>query len=453
MHIHILGICGTFMGGIAMLARQSGFKVTGSDRNVYPPMSDELKDAGIDIIQGFEADQLDIKPDLVVVGNVMRRGMGVIERMLNDKIPYVSGPQWLEEHFIKNKKVLAVAGTHGKTTTSAMLTWILEFAHKDPGFLIGGIPGNFGISARNTESPYFVIEADEYDCAFFDKRSKFVHYHPDCLIANNLEYDHADIFDSIYDIQKQFHHLIRTIPGKGLVLVPSDDKNLEETLKMGIWTPFEKIGDKNGLHAELLKSDGSEFAVFNGDEHLTEVHFDCCGSYNVHNALMAMRAAAFVGVDFKTSAKALENFILPKRRLELKGNVNGVSVYDDFAHHPTAIALTSQGLRARLGPNKRIVAVFEPRSNSMKLGANHEMLAQSFFSCDETFVYAPDTLKLDIDELKGQTKNIIHVIHNFDDLVNEVIKASPYGSSILVMSNGDFNGIHQKLLDKLKDRE
>lgn len=449
MHIHILGICGTFMGGIAMLARQAGFKVTGSDRNVYPPMSDELKQAGIEIISGFEADQLDIKPDLVVVGNVMRRGMGVIERMLDENIPYVSGPQWLEEHYLTNKKVLAVAGTHGKTTTSAMLTWILEYAHLNPGFLIGGIPGNFGISARNTDSPYFVIEADEYDCAFFDKRSKFVHYHPHCLIMNNLEYDHADIFDSIYDIQKQFHHLIRTVPSKGLIVMPSDCQNLDEVISMGLWTPCVRIGKNGTLRAKLLKADGSHFEVWQDDECLAEVNFNCCGIYNVHNALMAIQAALYAGVDVKTAALALGEFKLPKRRLELRGIVNGISVYDDFAHHPTAIALTIAGLKAHLGDKTKIIAVFEPRSNSIKLGANHEQLADAFKEADETFVYDNGLLKWDVNALSAQSAKPLYVISDFDSLLDKITASSSAGSAILVMSNGSFNGIHSKLLNKL----
>ena len=291
MHIHILGICGTFMGGIAMIAKQAGFTVTGSDKNVYPPMSDELSNAGIKLHTGFDAEQLDEKPDLIVVGNVMRRGMDVVERMLNDRCRYVSGPQWLEEHYLLNKTVLAVAGTHGKTTTSSMLTWILEDNGKNPGFLIGGIPENFGISARSTDSEYFVIEADEYDCAFFDKRSKFVHYHPTVLIMNNLEYDHADIFDSVKDIQKQFHHLVRTVPGKGLVVMPNNDKNLDGVIEMGCWTPVVRIGDENDLKAVLKSKDGSSFDIYDGKKFICTVNYNCTGTYNVHNALMAIRAA------------------------------------------------------------------------------------------------------------------------------------------------------------------
>lgn len=449
MHIHILGICGTFMGGIAMIAKQAGFKVTGSDLNVYPPMSDELEAAGIELIQGFDAKQLDIKPDLIVVGNVMKRGMEVVERMLNERIPYVSGPQWLEEHYLVNKKVLAVAGTHGKTTTASMLAWILQANQKDPGFLIGGIPENFGISARSTDSEYFVIEADEYDCAFFDKRSKFVHYHPTVLIMNNLEFDHADIFDSIKDIQKQFHHLVRTVPGNGLIVMPSNTQSLDEVIKMGCWTSRTVIGDKDGIHAKLLKSDGSEFEIYDADNLFTTVKYNCTGVYNVNNSLMAIKAASFTGISLVDGAKALETFKLPKRRMELKGTSHGVTVYDDFAHHPTAIKLTLEGLREKIGHDKRLVAVFEPRSNSMKMGANHEQLASSLQSADEIFVYANDQVKWNVKELESQSEKPLHVVNNFDNLLDEIVMASPEGTTILVMSNGGFNGIHQKLLNKL----
>ena len=450
MHVHILGICGTFMGGIAMIAKQAGFKVTGSDKNVYPPMSCELENAGVELIQGFDADQLDIKPDVIVVGNVMKRGMDVVERMLDEHLRFVSGPQWLEENYLVNKTVLAVAGTHGKTTTSSMLAWILEANGKNPGFLIGGIPENFGISARSTDSEYFVIEADEYDCAFFDKRSKFVHYHPQVLVMNNLEYDHADIFDSIKDIQKQFHHLVRTVPSKGLIVMPNDDNNLKEVIDMGCWTQTCCVGDRNSLHAKLLKADGSEFEIYDGDKFIYKVKYACTGTYNVHNSLMAIKAASCTGISLEAAAKALETFKLPKRRMELKGVVNDVAVYDDFAHHPTAIKLTLEGLRNKIGQGKRLVAVFEPRSNSMKMGANHELLAASFASADEIFVYANESVKWDVKSLEQQSNKPLHVIEDFDKLLKEIVKASPKGTTILVMSNGGFNGIHGKLLDLLK---
>ncbi len=450
MHIHILGICGTFMGGIAMLAKQAGFKVTGSDLNVYPPMSDELKAAGIELTEGFDVAQLDEKPDLVVVGNVMKRGMEIVELLLNEKIPFVSGPQWLEEHYLCNKTVLAVAGTHGKTTTSSMLTWILEKNGRDPGFLIGGIPENFGISARNTKSEFFVIEADEYDCAFFDKRSKFVHYHPTVLIMNNLEYDHADIFDSVADIQKQFHHLVRTVPGRGLIIYPNDDENLKAVVEMGCWTQTAVIGDEKGLHAKLLKQDGSVFEIYNGSEYVGKVNYECTGTYNVHNSLMAIKAASYVGIALPDAAAALESFRLPKRRMENKGTVKDVTVYDDFAHHPTAIRLTLEGLRAKVGDNTKIIAVFEPRSNSMKLGANHDMLAASFKSADLIFVYASPAVKWDVRALEKQSEKPLHVFFDFDKMLEAIIAQCSPHTSVLVMSNGGFNGIHQKLLTKLE---
>ncbi len=455
MHIHILGICGTFMGGIAMIARQAGFKVTGADQNVYPPMSTELEQSGIELHQGYDAQQLDIKPDLIVVGNVMKRGMPVIERMLNERWPYVSGPQWLEEHYLLKKRVLAVAGTHGKTSTSSMLAWILEKNGLNPGFLIGGIPSNFGISARSSDSPFFVIEADEYDCAFFDKRSKFVHYHPEVAILNNLEYDHADIFDNVAAIEKQFHHLVRTIPEKGLIVAPKDDPNIKDALAMGCWTEVcftaneSKANDASWSYS-LIKSDGSEFKVLRDGDCVAQVKFNCTGEYNVHNALNAIVVADFIGIEVADAASALSSFVLPKRRMELRGEVNGVRVYDDFAHHPTAVKLTLEGLRQHLGAKARIIAVFEPRSNSMKMGANAQDLKGSFIAADETYIYAAPEIKWDVDALASDH---IHVIHDFEQLQNEIVNASAEGSAILVMSNGAFGGIHQKLLDKLALRK
>ena len=450
MHIHILGICGTFMGGIALIAQKAGHKVTGSDKNVYPPMSTELDAAGIKIYEGYGAEQLDIRPDVIVVGNVMKRGMPVIERMLNERIPYVSGPQWLEEHYLLNKQVLAVAGTHGKTTTTAMLTWILEDNGLNPGFLVGGIPENFGYSARATDSKYFVIEADEYDCAFFDKRSKFLHYHPTVQILNNLEFDHADIFNSIDDIKKQFHHLVRTVPGNGFIIMPKDYQALEDVIAMGAWTPIDRIGSSDSLQAKLIKSDGSVFEVYAKGHKVTTVIAQFCGDYNVNNALMAIDAATKIGVDIEKACKSIESFKMPKRRMEYKGSASGVAVYDDFAHHPTAIDLTIKGLREKLGHDKKIVAVFEPRSNSLKMGANKELLAQSFEAADIAFVYAPKEITWDVEALQQQSKIPLIVIHDFDELLNKVVANSPQDSTILVMSNGGFNGIHQKLLDKLQ---
>lgn len=450
MHIHILGICGTFMGGIAMIARQAGFKVTGCDRNVYPPMSDELGRAGISLHQGFDAEQLDMRPDLIVVGNVMKRGMPVIERMLNENLPYVSGPQWLEEHYLKHKRVLAVAGTHGKTTTSSMLTWILEKNGKNPGFLIGGIPQNFGISARNTDSSWFVIEADEYDCAFFDKRAKFVHYHPSGLIMNNLEYDHADIYENVEQIEKQFHHLVRTVPGNGLIVAPDDDAHIKAALQMGCWTPVSLAGLKEGSDFSLrsVTPDHSEFEILQHGKLKARVKFDCTGLYNARNALMACVLSGFAGVALQDAASALVDFKLPKRRMELKGRVGKVSVYDDFAHHPTAVKATLQGLRDHVGQNVRIIAVFEPRSNSMRMGANHEALCHAFDSADLSFVYSGGELKWNAEELSSEK---IRVEKDFDKLIKEIVASCDQETAVLVMSNGAFGGIHQKLLDALKN--
>ena len=435
-----------------MIAKQAGFKVTGSDRNVYPPMSDELEHAGIQLHQGFDAEQLDMHPDLIVVGNVMRRGMPVIERMLNENLPYVSGPQWLEEHYLKHKKVLAVAGTHGKTTTSSMLAWILEKNGKKPGFLIGGIPQNFGISARNTTSPWFVIEADEYDCAFFDKRSKFVHYHPSGLIMNNLEYDHADIYENVEQIEKQFHHLVRTVPGNGLIVAPDDDEHIKAALKMGCWTPVSWVGLKDYAQFSLrsIKPDHSEFEILEHGQPQAKVKFDCTGLYNARNALMACVLAGFAGITLQDAAAALADFKLPKRRMELKGRVGTVSVYDDFAHHPTAVKATLRGLREHLGKKVRIIAVFEPRSNSMRMGANHEALCNAFDSADLSFIYSGGELKWNANELSSEK---IKVENDFDKLIKEIVASCDGDTAVLVMSNGAFGGIHQKLLDALKSRQ
>ena len=435
-----------------MIAKQAGFKVTGSDRNVYPPMSDELEHAGIQLHQGFDAEQLDMHPDLIVVGNVMRRGMPVIERMLNENLPYVSGPQWLEEHYLKHKKVLAVAGTHGKTTTSSMLAWILEKNGKKPGFLIGGIPQKFGISARNTTSPWFVIEADEYDCAFFDKRSKFVHYHPSGLIMNNLEYDHADIYENVEQIEKQFHHLVRTVPGNGLIVAPDDDEHIKAALKMGCWTPVSWVGLKDDAQFSLrsVKPDHSEFEILEHGQPQAKVKFDCTGLYNARNALMACVLAGFAGITLQDAAAALADFKLPKRRMELKGRVGTVSVYDDFAHHPTAVKATLRGLREHLGKKVRIIAVFEPRSNSMRMGANHEALCNAFDSADLSFIYSGGELKWNANELSSEK---IKVENDFDKLIKEIVASCDGDTAVLVMSNGAFGGIHQKLLDALKSRQ
>ena len=452
MHIHILGICGTFMAGIAMLAKDAGFEVSGSDQNVYPPMSDELARAGITIHEGYDAAQLDSRPDLVVVGNVMKRGMEVVERLLDERWPYISGPQWLHDHYLAGKQVLAVAGTHGKTTTTSMLAWILECAGLKPSFLIGGLPGNFPRSARNTQSPYFVIEADEYDSAFFDKRSKFIHYSPHLAIINNLEYDHADIFDSIEDIKKQFHFLIRTIPSHGCVVYNDGDDNVYDVIKRGLWSedcPVFSRNSRTGYQLGDLAADFSSFKLLHKEEVLAEVKYRLTGAYNARNAAMAMIAASKVGVPFEVAAQAMQSFVLPRRRMEFKGRERNVSVYDDFAHHPTAIAQTIEGLRARLGPQRRLIAVFEPRSNSMRIGAHLVMLPPSFEQADLAFIYAHDDATWNARAIFQPFANI-RVINDFDWMIEEIVRSTGPEASVITMSNGSFNNITLKLLHKLR---
>lgn len=441
------------MGGIALIAKQAGHKVTGSDLNVYPPMSDELKEAGIEIYQGYGAEQLDTKPDLIVVGNVMKRGMPVIERMLNERLEYVSGPGFLEDLYLRKKTVLAVSGTHGKTTTTAMLTWILEDAGLNPGFLVGGIPENFGYSARGTDSEFFVIEADEYDCAFFDKRSKFVHYHPNVAIINNIEFDHADIFNSIEDIKKQFHQMVRIIPENGCVIYPANDANAVSTIEKGLWSKGLAVGsDTCPYRLEIVKEDGSAFKVLNKDGSCEcEVEFNATGLHNASNAFMALLAAHEVGVSFKDGAKALSTFKMPKRRMELVGKIGTIEVYDDFAHHPTAIETTLQGLRKHVGDERRIVCVFEPRSNSMKMGANSELLGASFHYADEVFVYHNEAVHWDMSILVRDCPKPLHIVEtSTEDLIDQVIKATDDNTTVVVMSNGGFENVKGRLVAKLE---
>ena len=381
MHLHILGICGTFMGGIAAIARTAGHRVTGCDANVYPPMSDQLRALGIELIEGWDPSQLDLNPDIFVVGNVVARGNTLIEAILERNLPYTSGPQWLAENVLQGKWVLAVAGTHGKTTTASMLAWILEDAKLDPGFLIGGIPQNFGISARLTDSPFFVIEADEYDTAFFDKRSKFVHYRPRTALLNNLEFDHADIFPDLAAIETQFHHLIRTVPGNGLIVSNGREANLERVLARGCWTPVERFAEDAGWSASEANQDGAFDVLRNGKVQGT-VSWSLMGEHNRHNAIAALAAARHAGVAINLGIEALSRFENVKRRMEVRGTVKGITVYDDFAHHPTAIATTLEGLRDKVGP-QRLLAVLEPRSNTMKLGVMKNALAESLNAADQ----------------------------------------------------------------------
>lgn len=448
MHIHILGICGTFMGGAAILARQLGHKVTGSDANVYPPMSTLLESQGIEIIQGFDPSQLSPAPDLVVIGNAMSRGNPCVEHVLNTNLRYTSGPQWLQEFLLHDRWVLAVSGTHGKTTTSSMLAWILEECGYQPGFLVGGVLGNFGVSARLGESMFFVVEADEYDSAFFDKRSKFVHYHPRTLVMNNLEFDHADIFDDLEAIKRQFHHLIRTVPSNGRVFAPKQDGALADVLERGCWSETEFSGDDGEWQAEKLTRDGSQFHVLFDGERVGTVKWDLVGEHNVNNALMAIAAARHVGVTPELACEALAKFINTKRRLELKGEIGEVVVYDDFAHHPTAIELTLEGLRNKVG-TKRILAVLEPRSATMKRGVHKETLAASLHHADQVFLYQPDAIDWSVEDVAEQCSQPALVSNDINQLVDAIVATAKPGDQILVMSNGGFEGIHDKLLTKL----
>ena len=457
MHIHILGICGTFMGGLAVLAKEAGHKVTGCDANVYPPMSTQLEAQGIELIQGFSAEQTKLKPDLYVVGNVVSRGNPLIEEILNRSLPYVSGPQWIGEHILRDKWVLAVAGTHGKTTTSAMLAWILEDAGYSPGFLIGGVPMNFGISARLSgakPSDFFVIEADEYDTAFFDKRSKFVHYHAKTAVMNNLEYDHADIFPDIGAIETQFHHLVRTVPGVGRLIVNGDEAALRRVLKRGCWSELETFGVSTGVNWTLAEQPGgASFDVVFNDAKVATVRWGLTGAHNRTNALAAIAAARNVGVPIEQAAESLSRFESVKRRMEVRGVVKGITVYDDFAHHPTAIATTVAGLRQKIGSGEnsgRILAVLEPRSNTMKLGAMKDALPGSLRDADLVFGFgSQQALGWSLADSLRPLGAIAHSFDQLDFLVQAILDAARPGDHILVMSNGGFGGVHQKLLDAL----
>lgn len=453
MHIHILGICGTFMGGIAVLAKQLGHRVTGSDANVYPPMSTQLQAQGIELIEGYDPAQLDPAPDMVVIGNAMSRGNPCVEYVLDRNLPYTSGPEWLRDQVLASRWVLGVAGTHGKTSTASMLAWILEDNGMQPGFLIGGVPGNFPVSARLGEAPFFVIEADEYDSAFFDKRSKFVHYRPRTLILNNLEYDHADIFPDLAAIQRQFHHLIRTVPGTGRLLMAADDVALAEVQRMGCWSELERVdGDEAAWRAELLSDDGSAFRVVLDGTVIGEVHWPVIGRHNVHNGLMAIAAARHAGIKPVDAIASLAGFVLPRRRMELKGVVNGISVYDDFAHHPTAIATTIAGLRAKVGA-ARILAVLEPRSNTMKMGVHQAELANALVQADLGYLSTSPNLGWDIHQVAAEAPLPCSVYLDIDLLVEALAQEAKPGDHILLMSNGGFGGIHDKLLARLAQPE
>ncbi len=438
------------MGGVALLARAAGHEVSGSDANVYPPMSTQLEANGITLMQGYEAAHLDPAPDCVVVGNVMTRGNPAVEYMLERGLPYTSGPQWLSEQVLGGRWVLGVAGTHGKTTTSSMLAWILEDAGLNPGFLIGGVPENFGVSARLGDMPFFVVEADEYDTAFFDKRSKFVHYRPRTLILNNLEYDHADIFPDLDAIQRQFHHLVRTVPGGGLIVSHGGDANLDAVLDMGCWTPVERFSGPGGAwQAAHGNPDGSRFTVMlNGREQGT-VNWPLLGNHNVDNALAAIAAARHAGVPPAQAVDALSRFEGVKRRMQLRADIGGIRVYDDFAHHPTAIRTTLAGLRAQVG-GARIIAILEPRSNTMRLGVHRDQLAGSLADADRVLLYRPADLEWDLQAVAATLGPRAQVFDSVDAIVEAVLTDVHPGDQVLVMSNGGFGGIHERLSRGLK---
>ena len=452
MHIHILGICGTFMGGIAVLAKQAGHTVTGCDANVYPPMSTQLEDQGIRLSEGFGLEQLALNPDIYVIGNVVTRGkQPLMEEILNRGLPYISGPQWLFENVLREKWVLAVAGTHGKTTTSSMLAWILEDCGLDPGYLIGGVPMNFGVSARLTDSPFFVIEADEYDTAFFDKRSKFVHYHPRTAVLNNLEYDHADIFPDLTAIETQFHHLVRTVPGNGLIVANGGDDNILRALGRGCWSPVEYFGGPGlGWKAKVAKVDA--FDVSLNDQLAGQVSWALQGEHNRLNALAAIAAARHAGVPAKDGIDALSRFVNVKRRMEVRGEIGSgaekITVYDDFAHHPTAIATTLAGLRDKIGSASRILAVLEPRSNTMKLGVMKDQLPASLALADRVFCYSGG-IDWDVAAAMSPLGAKAATDADLNVLIEHIATQARPGDHILVMSNGGFGGIHDKLLARL----
>lgn len=458
MRLHIIGICGTFMGSLALLARELGHQVSGSDANVYPPMSTQLEEAGITLMVGYRAENLDDTPDLVVVGNALSRGNEEVEALLNSGVRYTSGAQWLADHVLPGRKVIAVAGTHGKTTTASLLAWLLESAGFVPGFLIGGVPRNFGVSARlgSHDSP-FIVEADEYDTAFFDKRSKFVHYRPDIAVMNNLEFDHADIFPDLAAIERQFHHLVRTVPGQGHLLVADQQPALERVLAMGAWSPVEHFGCLNTSEWQLRleRADGSRFLVLHvgadGEEDGV-VEWGLTGEHNARNALAALAAASRCGVDLARACAALARFQTPRRRQEVVGEVNGVQVIDDFAHHPTAIAATLAGLRAAT-TRGRLLAVIEPRSNTMRLGALRERLNESVADADAVFWFQPAGLDWSMESLVAEQGDRAALFSDIDTLVHAVVTQVSPLDRIVVMSNGGFERVHQRLLSALSTKE
>jgi UDP-N-acetylmuramate: L-alanyl-gamma-D-glutamyl-meso-diaminopimelate ligase len=460
LHLHILGICGTFMGGIAAIARAAGHRVTGSDRNVYPPMSTQLAALGIDVIEGYHPDQLKLRPDVFVIGNVMSRGNPLIEALLDSGQPFESGPEWLARTVLRQdgRWVLGVAGTHGKTTTSSLLAWILEHAGLAPGFLIGGVPLDFDVSARLGSGRHFVIEADEYDTAFFDKRAKFVHYRPRTAILNNLEHDHADIYPDVASIQKQFHLLLRTMAGNGRLIVNAEEPNLEEVLQLGCWTPVERFGSAatpGPLDWRIAPAGGAgdyaSFEVWRGERAIGCVEWDQLGKHNAANAVAALAAAVHAGVDEQAGLDALRHFGGVKRRLEVRGVVDDVTVYDDFAHHPTAITTTLEGVRRKAGQG-RVIAVLEPRSNTMKLGTHKAALVDSLRGADRVFLYQSPEVKWDVSGAMQPLGRLATVEADLDRLVAALVAEARPGDRLVLMSNGSFGGLHERLLQALRAR-
>ncbi len=453
MHIHILGICGTFMGGVAALAKAAGHRVSGADASVYPPMSNQLKRLGISIHDGYDIDQLEAAPDCVVIGNALSRGNATVEAVLDRGIPYTSGPQWLSEHVLNDRHVLAVAGTHGKTTTASMLAWILEVAGHEPGFLIGGVPANFGVTARYGKAKYFVVEADEYDTAFFDKRAKFVHYRPNTLILGNLEFDHADIYKDLQAILWQFHQLLRTIPGNGRIILNGADKNLETLLEMGCWSPTENFGIADGGEdwtARFIDAGERRISASARGGATAEGCWQLAGSHNLENALAAIAAAKSAGVAVQQAVEALSRFKGVKRRLERTATIADIAIYDDFAHHPTAIRRTIVGLKKQY-PGQRIVVALEPRSNTMKLGVHNETLATSLEDASLVCIYRPSDFAADFDDCLSSLGDRLHMHSDYDELVADLATAIQPGDQVVFMSNGGFGSARQSLTHVLQN--
>lgn len=458
MKIHILGICGTFMGGVALLARQAGHEVSGADANVYPPMSTQLEEQGIRLCEGYSAEDIPDDVDEVVIGNAMSRGNPAVEYVLNRNIRYSSGPEWLAKNVLNERWVLAVAGTHGKTTTASMLAWMLEYAGLNPGFLIGGIPANFGLSSRFGAAPFFVVEADEYDTAFFDKRSKFIHYHPRTAVLNNLEFDHADIFENLDAIKKQFHHFVRTIPGDGLIVKNGDDKNIAAMLEQGCWSEiaaFHKVHSMGHKHDDWsigdTSDDGKQFDVLLDGKKVAQVEWSQHGLHNRMNALAAIAAAQHAGVPVELSCEALKEFKGIKRRLEVRGEINGITVYDDFAHHPTAIEETLRAMAEVKGAGK-VYAILEPRSNTMRMGVHKAGLSDSLQAADDICLFQPEAMDWNLTDVVSQSKVPVSVFSSTDQIIEHVSARAVSGDHILIMSNGGFEAIHQRLLDALETR-